>query len=136
MSVMTGAFLFLMSMVALYDRRQQNKLDAKNVAKLVDTAFGLLRNQEFAHHTDPVAAPHPYLSSTQLRDLVLQDEHSVARRRQLWAQVERIVEANANVRTNLAEVEGGDEQRVWHWVGSLGRAGPYQEVEEVGVQSS
>ena len=35
--------------------------------------------------------------------------------------VERVVEGNANVRTNLEEVEGGDEQRVWQWVGSAAK---------------
>ena len=42
----------------------------------------------------------------------------------MWAPVERVVEGNANVRTNLEEVEGGDEQRVWRWVGSAGRTLP------------
>lgn len=68
--------------------------------------------------------PRPYLSSLQLRDLVLQDVHDVSKRRRLWSRVERVVEGNANVRTNLQEVEGGDEQRVWEWVGSSGKTLP------------
>jgi hypothetical protein len=39
--------------------------------------------------------------SLQLRDLVLQDEHSVAARTRLWTRVERVAEGNANVRANL-----------------------------------
>ncbi len=35
----------------------------------VQNALDLLRNQELAHHTDPITAPQPYLSSLQLRDL-------------------------------------------------------------------
>lgn len=70
-----------------------------------------------AHHTDPITAPQPYLSSLQLRDLILQDEHSVSTRQRVWDQVERVVEGNANVRANLEEVHGGDELRVWRWVG-------------------
>lgn len=90
------------------------------MSSLVQIALDLLRNQELAHHTDPVTAPHPYLSSLQLRDLVLQGEHSVSTRRKLWDRVERIVEGNVNVRTNLEEVDGGDEVRVWRWVGGAG----------------
>jgi hypothetical protein len=93
----------------------------KRVAELVQLALATLRNQEIAHHTDPVTAPAPYLSSLQLRDLVLQDEHSVSARARLWTRVERVVEGNANVRANLEEVPGGDELRVWRWVGGSGR---------------
>jgi hypothetical protein len=60
------------------------------------------------------------LSSLQLRDLILQDQHSISERRKLWGKVERVVEGNANVRTNLEEVHGGDEMRVWRWVGGSG----------------
>lgn len=95
--------------------------ESKRIAGLVQVALDTLRNQELAHYTDPVNAPEPYLSSIQLRDLVLQDEHSVSARRNLWGKVERVVESNTNVRANLEEIEGGDEMRVWRWVGSTGR---------------
>lgn len=87
---------------------------------MVQIALDTLRNQELAHHTDPVTSPQPFLSSLQLRDLILQDEHSISSRRRLWDQVERVVESNANVRANLEEVQGGDELRVWRWVGGAG----------------
>jgi hypothetical protein len=101
------------------------------VAELVQIALDTLRNQELAHHTDPVTAPQPYLSSLQLRDLILQDEHSILVRRRVWDQVERVVEGNANVRANLEEVQGGDELRVWRWVGST--SGP--EIRKVQFQT-
>jgi len=101
-------------------RRAQARTEDKRVAELVQLALATLRNQEIAHHTDPVTAPAPYLSSLQLRDLVLQDEHSVRARARLWTRVERVVEGNANVRANLEEVLGG-ELRVWRWVGGSGR---------------
>lgn len=99
----------------------KKQLENKRVSELVQIALDTLRNQEIAHHTDPVTEPQPYLSSLQLRDLILQDEHSIPTRRRLWDQVERVVEGNANVRANLEEIEGGDETRVWRWVGSAGR---------------
>jgi len=100
----------------------QRQKESRRIADLVQVALDTLRNQEFSHYTDPLTAPQPYLSSIQLRDLVLQNETSVNTRRRLWARVERIVESNANVRANLEEIEGGDETRVWRWVGSTGRS--------------
>lgn len=102
-------------------RRAQQKVESKRVAELVQIVLDTLRNQELAHYTDPITAPQPYLSSLQLRDLILQDEHSIPTRRKFWNKVERVVEGNANVRANLEEVHGGDEMRVWRWVGSAGR---------------
>ncbi|KZT11379.1 uncharacterized protein LAESUDRAFT_734247 [Laetiporus sulphureus 93-53] len=116
-----GTAVLVMGILALRRRRAQNAVENERVASLVQVALDLLRNQEMSHHTDPVSAPRPYLSSVQLRDLVLQQEHSVGKRQRLWERVERVVEGNANVRTNLEEVEGGDELRVWRWVGSTGQ---------------
>lgn len=107
-------------------RRKQRSEDRERVSVLVDTVYDMLRNQELAHHTDPISAPRPFIPSTQLRDAVLQGEHSVSTRQRLWKAVERVVEANTNVRTNLEEVDGGDEMRVWHWVGSVGKTLPYE----------
>ncbi|KAI0064600.1 hypothetical protein BV25DRAFT_1800192 [Artomyces pyxidatus] len=116
-----GALALVVSAFVARARRAQRQIESKRVAELVQVALDALRNQELAHHTDPVTAPQPYLSSLQLRDLILQDEHAVSRRRRLWDQVERVVEGNANVRANLEEVHGGDELRVWRWVGGAGR---------------
>ena len=112
-----------MAMGVLYGRSRasQKRKESKRVGELVQIALDTLRNQELAYHTDPVTAVQPYLSSLQLRDLILQEEHSVRSRTQLWNQVERVVEGNANVRANLEEIPGGDEMRVWRWVGSAGR---------------
>ncbi|KAF5391287.1 hypothetical protein D9757_001923 [Collybiopsis confluens] len=101
-------------------RRNKKKLEAKRISKLVQIALDALQQQEFAHYTDPVSTAQPFLSSAQLRDLVLQEEHSVSVRQKVWDKVEKIVETNANVRANLEEVYGGDELRVWRWVGSTG----------------
>jgi len=113
-----GCFFLLLLALIERGRRAQRRAEAKRVTELVQTALNSLRNQEIAHHTDPITAPQPFLSSLQLRDLILQDEHSIPVRKRLWDQVERVVEENANVRANLREVQGGDEMRVWRWVGS------------------
>ena len=97
----------------------QRQKERRRIAYLVRVALDTLCNQEFADdYTDTL----PYLSSVQLRDLVLQNETSVNTRRRLWERVERIVESNANVRVNVEEIEGGDEARVWRWVGSTRRS--------------
>lgn len=119
----------IISLVYGQARAVQKRKENRHVADLVQIALDTLRHQELAHHTDPVTAPQPYLSSLQLRDLILQDEHSVASRARLWDQVERVVEGNANVRANLQEIAGGDEMRVWRWVGSAGR-GPGVKKED------
>ncbi|KAG6820594.1 hypothetical protein H0H93_014510 [Arthromyces matolae] len=112
-------------------RSAQRRIESKRVADLVHIALDTLRNQELAHHTDPVTNPQSYLSSIQLRDLILQDEHSVTSRSRLWDQVERVVEGNANVRANLQEIYGGDEMRVWQWVGSArGKATKDEDEDE------
>ena|ERR1700722_18540206 len=126
-SVVSDSFTFQKGAIVLIviayvgkHRRARQQIENKRVAKLVQIALDTLRNQELAHYTDPIAAPQPYLSSVQLRDLILQDEHSIPVRRRLWEKVGRVVEGNANVRTNLEEVRGGDEMRVWRWVGGSG----------------
>ena len=118
----TGVVMVIISAYVGKARRAQRQVESKRIAELVQIALDTLRQQELAYHTDPVTAPQPYLSSLQLRDLILQDEHLIPTRRRLWDQVERVVEGNANVRANLEEVYGGDEMRVWRWVGSAGRA--------------
>jgi hypothetical protein len=115
--VVSGTTALILATLYGTRRRRSRKLEDKRVATLVQEVFGALKKQETAHYVDPVTYAEPYLSSLQLRDIVLQRETSVAARRRLWDRVERIVESNANVRTNLQEVAGGDEMRVWRWIG-------------------
>lgn len=96
-------------------RRSRDKVE---VARLVQTSLDALRSQLIAYNADPTSVNAPYLPPAQLRDWVLQNEHSVSARKRLWKQVERVVESNANVRANVEEVEGGEETRVWKWVGA------------------
>ena len=81
----------------------------------------MLHNQEMAHHPDPVTVLQAYLSSLHLRDLILQDEHSIPARWRLWDKVQKVVEGNTNVRVSMEELEGRDEGQVWRWVGGMHR---------------
>ena len=99
-------------------RRARKHIEDKRVAELVEIVLDTLRNREIQHHTDPVLAPTPYVSSLGLRDQVMHGESLYpARKERLWERVESIVEGNVNVRTNIEEVSGGQETRVWEWVG-------------------
>ena len=105
-------------------RRAANIEQKQKTAELVQIALEMLRNQEMAFHIDPVTTPHPYISPMQLRDHILESEHDERIRQRMWAPVERVVEGNANVRVNLEELRGGEETRVWNWVGTSGFASP------------
>jgi hypothetical protein len=99
-------------------RRARKQVEDKRVAELVEVVLDTLRNREIQHHTDPVLAPTPYLSSLGLRDQVMHGESlNPARKERLWERVENIVEGNVNVRTNIEEVAGGHETRAWQWIG-------------------
>jgi len=99
----------------------------RRVRALVKEALETLRAKEAAHYIDSVQTPSPSISSLQLRDLVMQDEHSIPVRVRVWEQVERVVEGNANVRTNMEVMSSGDEGRVWRWIGSAGSAARFVE---------
>jgi Man1-Src1p-C-terminal domain len=116
-----GALIFTLYLKAKMATR---KAENKRVAELVQIALDTLRNQEMNYYSDPATYMNPYIPSLQLRDLVLQEEHSIPVRTRLWNKVERIVEGNANVRASLEELRSGEEARTWRWVGSSGYVSP------------
>ncbi|TRM58646.1 Man1-Src1p-C-terminal domain-containing protein [Schizophyllum amplum] len=95
-------------------------VETQRARELALQVLETLQNQELMHYTDPVRAPEEYVGSARLRDLLLQQEWNKSQRERVWKHVERLVEGNENVRANLAEEGGGDEMRVWRWVGSVG----------------
>uniref|UniRef100_D8PVI6 Man1/Src1 C-terminal domain-containing protein n=1 Tax=Schizophyllum commune (strain H4-8 / FGSC 9210) TaxID=578458 RepID=D8PVI6_SCHCM len=103
----------------LYSLRAQ-KIDTERARDLAMEVLETLQNQVITHYSDPVRAPEPYVGSARMRDLLLQREWNNSYRNKIWRRVEKLVEGNENVRANLAEEGGGDEMRVWQWVGSVG----------------
>lgn len=89
---------------------------AEEVEELVPLSLSLLQAQDQNYNLRDSMTPVPYLAPAQLRDLVLRDERSASRKAELWKQVEKAVESNANVRARMAE-QHGEEIRVWQWVG-------------------
>ena len=86
-------------------RIANRRVEDQQIAELVQITLDALRNQELAHNMDPVTAPYPYLSSLQLRDYVLQNEHSIPARRRLWERVEWRLYQKCHVTESLAEAK-------------------------------
>ncbi len=116
---MSAILLLVLFIYQSSSRRVKRKGESNVIASLVQATLDALQCKALAHLTDPTRTIHPYIASHQLRDMVLQDEHSVAARQKIWAKIEKIVEGNTNVRANMDEVDSGDELRVWRWVGRV-----------------
>ncbi|KAG0211748.1 inner nuclear membrane protein enriched at telomere/subtelomere region [Mortierella sp. GBA30] len=97
-------------------RRQK---EAKIVNGLVQNVLIKLSDQAHYYYVDPVIYPDPWLSDAHLRDALLADVHSAARRHEIWEKVQAIVERNANVRLGTQEMRG-EVHRTWEWVGASG----------------
>src|SRR4051812_18041935 len=115
--------LLALSAVVMAARSKQAKgmAERRRVKGIVKEALERVKEQEARHYLDSLAYPSATLSSLQLRDEIMQDEHSISTRIRVWEQVEKIVEENSNVRSNMEITPSGDEGRVWTWVGAGGR---------------
>ena len=54
-----------------------------------------------------------------MRDYLLRDEFSAAKREEIWKRVRPVVEANANIRSSVKEGRAGEVSRLWEWIGML-----------------
>lgn len=118
LTTFTDLILALGAIAAGRSKVTARAVENRRVRALVKDALETLQAKEAAHYIDPIQTPSPSIASLQLRDLVMQDEHSIPVRARVWEQVERVVEGNANVRTNMEVLNDGDEGRVWKWIGS------------------
>jgi len=107
----------------------RRRKDTRMINGLVQNVLTKLSDQAHYHYVDPVIYPDPFLPELHLRDLLLADVHSPARRQEIWTKVENVVERNSNVRASSREVRG-ELHRVWEWIGSSSvythQAGSYQ----------
>lgn len=61
----------------------------------------------------------PYLSSVQLRDVLINDETDIKIRNIIWNEVTKNVESNnTNIKSSLLEIHG-DMMRCWEWIGPI-----------------
>ncbi|KAG9322013.1 hypothetical protein KVV02_003402 [Mortierella alpina] len=106
--------------VRSYMERRQKEVMIVN--GLVQNVLAKLSDQAHYYYVDPVIYPEPWLSDAHLRDALLADVHSPARRQEIWQKVHTIVENNANVRANDEDMRG-EVHRTWEWVGASGVLG-------------
>lgn len=98
--------------------------------QLASFAFQRLSTQAALHVEHRVS--EPYISVGQLRDDILREEFSRARRERLWKRVVSKVESNSNVRPRVTETRTGEVTRVWEWIGAVERvesSPPQQQLE-------
>ncbi|CAG7846469.1 SubName: Full=Uncharacterized protein {ECO:0000313/EMBL:CCA66908.1} [Serendipita indica DSM 11827] len=115
-----GSVLALLMIMAARSNMAKKAVENRKVKGLVKDAIERVRAQEAYHYLDSVKYPSQSLTSLQLRDELMQDEHSIAKRARIWHQVEKIVEENSNIRSNMEVTPSGDEGRVWTWIGAGG----------------
>ncbi|KAF9169424.1 inner nuclear membrane protein enriched at telomere/subtelomere region [Mortierella sp. AD010] len=96
-------------------RREEERV----IHSLVDNVLSKLADQSHYHYIDPVLCLDPYLPQIHLRDALLTNAQTPAKRQELWDKVSAIVDRNANVRVSAQEVRG-EIHRVWEWVGASG----------------
>lgn len=98
---------------------QRRRKEGRIVNGLVQNVLAKLSDQAHYHYIDPLSYPDSYLPQLHLRDALLADVHSSARRQEIWDKVEAVVDRNANIRVSSQEVRG-EPYRVWEWVGPSG----------------
>lgn len=117
------ALAVVLSLIAaLYGRFQySNYLTTKAaIPNLVALTLDRLAAQAARHAADPETWQDGYIPISQLRDDVLRDEHSLAKRNAVWQKVRAVVEMNANVRAAQRQDRNGEIARVWEWIGAVG----------------
>lgn len=60
----------------------------------------------------------PYMSSVQLRDVILSDIVNLNEKNKIWNQVAKSLDRNTNVKSMLLEVHG-EIMKCWEWIGVL-----------------
>jgi len=111
-----------------YYNWQSRQTETRRAYDLVPQVFTVLQSVAVSHQRNPREFPSAAILSSQLRDALLAETHSVAARKRLWDRVEAVVEDNANVRVAEEEV-AGDLGKAWRWVGGAGTPGRAMEAK-------
>ncbi|KAG0340821.1 inner nuclear membrane protein enriched at telomere/subtelomere region [Podila horticola] len=118
-AIFTGIVLSAIALVVLQHKVAKRQKKQKIINGLVANVLSKLSTQAHYYYVDPVLHPDPFLPQLHLRDALLANVHSPTERQEIWAQVEKIVEKNSNVRLGSQEVRG-EPHRTWEWVGASG----------------
>lgn len=93
--------------------RKQRKARSERLAAM---AIARLKAQRTAANEDTRGLTMRCVPVPQLRDEIQPEVASLDTRKRVWADVERLVETNSNVRARQTDIEG-EIMRVWEWVG-------------------
>ncbi|KAF9217526.1 inner nuclear membrane protein enriched at telomere/subtelomere region [Podila verticillata] len=115
----TGIVFAVIAFIVLQYKITQRQKKKKIINGLVANVLSKLSTQAHYYYVDPVLHTDPFLPQLHLRDALLANVHSPTERQEIWAQVEKIVEKNSNVRVASQEVRG-EPHRTWEWVGASG----------------
>ncbi|KAI9237633.1 MAG: Man1-Src1p-C-terminal domain-containing protein [Podila humilis] len=115
----TGIVFAAIAFIVLQYKITQRQKKKKIINGLVANVLSKLSTQAHYYYVDPVLHTDPFLPQLHLRDALLANVHSPTERQEIWAQVEKIVEKNSNVRVASQEVRG-EPHRTWEWVGASG----------------
>ncbi|SMN17836.1 similar to Saccharomyces cerevisiae YDR458C HEH2 Inner nuclear membrane (INM) protein [Maudiozyma saulgeensis] len=83
-------------------------------AKIVEMTEETLTKLKNCKHKNP-----PYISTVQLRDILLNDVTNLKERNNLWNEVVKRLEANnTNIKSSLLEIHG-EIMKCWEWIGPI-----------------
>lgn len=111
LSVIAGYFAYK-HWKAAHDKRRAH------AEKLAAAAIARLKKQRVLAQEDERGLTMRCVAVPQLRDEIQADVTSLETRKRVWADVERLVETNSNIRARQADIYG-EIMRVWEWVGVI-----------------
>ncbi|KAK9371966.1 Man1-Src1p-C-terminal domain-containing protein [Lipomyces chichibuensis] len=115
-STFVGTFLLALATLFLYRSSSSYRKRKARVQDLVRQSVSILSEQQSRSDSDPSGTTPRYVIMSQLKDNLLVDTYDAADRRRVWGSVQKLVEANTNVRSRQMEVHG-EIMRIWEWIG-------------------
>ena len=111
---------FVIIVSATYARLtiRRDRITERRAKYLASLALDRLSGHRAQHLQDPKSFPEGWISMSQLRDDILRDDFSAARRQKLWEKVQQKVEQNSNIRSMVREGYTGEISRAWEWIGA------------------
>lgn len=107
-------------MVGIYGGKEWRRIRderLRHAEELATTAIDRLKQQLVAYREDERGRTLPCVAVGHLRDELQPNVKDLKARKRVWADVEKIVENNSNVRSKQTDIRG-EIMRVWEWVGA------------------
>ncbi|KAK9328994.1 Man1-Src1p-C-terminal domain-containing protein [Lipomyces starkeyi] len=115
-SKFVGTLLIALATLFLYRLSSSYSERKAKVQDLVRQSMSILSEQQTRSDSDHSGNTPRYVIMSQLKDNLLFDTYDAAERRRVWGSVQKLVEANTNVRSRQMEVHG-EIMRIWEWIG-------------------